>query len=55
MAVPKVVRKVGPELHLFRLEPFELGANIGQAIGGVSVQEIIHRSCLQTAPPVVQF
>ena len=54
-AVLGMLKQIASELRLLLLEPFELGANIGQAIGGVSVQEIIYRSCLQIAPPVVQF
>jgi len=54
-SVRGVLEQVGPQPFLFRLKPFDLEAHVGQAVRRVTVQEIIHRSCLQTSPPVVKF
>src|SRR5262245_17559521 len=36
-----MLEQVRPELRLFRLEPFEFGANVGQTISGMTVPHLL--------------
>src|SRR5262245_25621589 len=42
-----MLEQVGPQLRLFRLEPFEFGPDIGQAVSRVSILHLNSRPIIQ--------